>query len=858
MGAWGNRIVRWTVDSLWRICSRGADTSKNNSPSVTYGRNGTFLTSVAALSILTITSHHKSHLPHATLILHHSRPAARLIPAPSHQHLSNREQGTKVSVQDLFGNMPVRVKQRNIDAELGREHEKQLEMLRKQIVGVLLAWHNPVSVTLKSTECSKKLNIRGKEMSTTGARPGEILSRKLEIPLTCSILSQAGYIETPNRDTWIKTSARTPWVTIKGAISLHAAPSKQTQFLSIGIRPINSEMGSNILYDEINRIFALSSFGNQEDISNNKDDIEAGESKDGRLKKDGFTNRQLRCGDKGVDKWPMFYIRIDIQNTKLCLQDDVDRLGEGTISSLIKVLGAMITRFLEENHFRPRARLGCRKQEMSTKPATMGRSSSSRLSGATIQRSEAALAAHCTYVGSSSSALSRIKTGIVSKSSGPSPSLSSPGCRTRTARDEFSRAKDLSTKSLAAPQNSEASSTAEDDQVGNYLDEQTLEWRNPISGATILVNARTGLVIPPRSLTRPASAPFENSPSALSPHSNTIHNSYPESRLTRSLSNPFITCKEGSWSSELLKKWENPIFDTTEEGIPQVSFDGPTIETSDILQGRRHCCSELDIQKAFTQSSASISTKLLKQDLNAARVVSQVDKKFILICVNASSKSKDKEDAELLVLVDQHAADERIRVEGLLADLKASPALLPKPLIFDIQAREYRLLSRFALSFAALGVVYDLTAPAGSPKCKLIVKALPAAIAERCRLDPKVLIEMIRSESWKCEEGGLLSTKPCPQGLLDMLNSRACRSAIMFNDELTKEECQTLIRRLGSCAFPFQCAHGRPSMVPLVDMGVGRSFEMGKQAFGSQKIETATSNEEKGFGASWRVWKPDG
>lgn len=46
-------------------------------------------------------------------------------------------------------------------------------------------------------------------------------------------------------------------------------------------------------------------------------------------------------------------------------------------------------------------------------------------------------------------------------------------------------------------------------------------------------------------------------------------------------------------------------------------------------------------------------------------------------------------------------------------------------------------------------------------------------------------------------------------------------------------------------------------MVPLVDMGVGRSFEMGKQAFGSPKIETAASNEEKGFGASWRVWKPD-
>lgn len=40
----------------------------------------------------------------------------------------------------------------------------------------------------------------------------------------------------------------------------------------------------------------------------------------------------------------------------------------------------------------------------------------------------------------------------------------------------------------------------------------------------------------------------------------------------------------------------------------------------------------------------------------------------------------------------------------------------------------------------------------------------------------------------------------------------------MFNDVLSKDECKDLVRRLGQCAFPFQCAHGRPSMVPLVDM----------------------------------------
>lgn len=41
----------------------------------------------------------------------------------------------------------------------------------------------------------------------------------------------------------------------------------------------------------------------------------------------------------------------------------------------------------------------------------------------------------------------------------------------------------------------------------------------------------------------------------------------------------------------------------------------------------------------------------------------------------------------------------------------------------------------------------------------------------------------------------------------------------MFNDPLSVEQCLDLVQRLAACAFPFQCAHGRPSMVPLVHLG---------------------------------------
>jgi DNA mismatch repair protein MLH3 len=75
-----------------------------------------------------------------------------------------------------------------------------------------------------------------------------------------------------------------------------------------------------------------------------------------------------------------------------------------------------------------------------------------------------------------------------------------------------------------------------------------------------------------------------------------------------------------------------------------------------------------------------------------------------------------------------------------------------------------------------------------------------------------------------------------------MLNSRACRSAIMFNDELSKEQCQTLVSNLASCKFPFQCAHGRPSLVPLVNLW---RVEMGARE---------QANNER-LGADLSIWK---
>ena len=50
-----------------------------------------------------------------------------------------------------------------------------------------------------------------------------------------------------------------------------------------------------------------------------------------------------------------------------------------------------------------------------------------------------------------------------------------------------------------------------------------------------------------------------------------------------------------------------------------------------------------------------------------------------------------------------------------------------------------------------------------------------------------------------------------------LLCSKACRRAVKFGDALAPLEQRWLIRDLADCALPFQCAHGRPTLYPLLD-----------------------------------------
>lgn len=984
------------------------DTSKNGSSSLVHGGEGTFVSSLAAVSVLTITSHHQAYNSHASLILHHSRPAARLLPAPPYQSLSNRDHGTRITVQDLFGNMPVRVKQRTL-LYGGRELEKQWEILRKQVLGILLAWDVSVMVILSSHESAKKLCIRRKDGCSINSTAELLSSRSFDLSLIRSILSQASYIEPSEFDEWIGTSIRTSSVSIQGAISSQPAPSKHVQFLSLGIQYLSPEANS-IIYDHINRLFAASSFGTREATLNSEEAQKKTGNKDTN-EQSGFTNNQLKGAGKGVDRWPMFFIRIDMQSEpNVRSQSDLAKLEmESTFSSISNALEAMIIGFLKDNHFRPQMKRVKRLSSVGNKSVSglsphdlrqqktllerfqTGTLQCSHSSSVTFAISESdthsdallpSRAGRCLrqdaklqstmftdalssnlklpsfprrnlnlHGGFSSwsriksgrrenlqelNSLQRVETGELQQRAnshrydackamtttitsehhvGDSLTHSNDAAMTRMIaggiapsnnieplRDHIRKESTDREETIPTSKSSQTTVLEHDDSA-----EETTTWFNPVSQTSILINARTGMAAP---------RVYPRSETSVSDASSKAMN---QKRLTRISSIPFSGLKTGSWTDEFLKTWDNPVFRLSEEKIAQLSWNSPSNETTSILQGRNHRCSDIDIQKAFIESSSLVSKKLSKEGLSNAKVIAQVDKKFILIGITRAPKGKSRDNSpcipqQLLVLVDQHAADERIRIEGLLADLCSKPLLGKKvvpdcvhpvsniattllviPVAFDIDAREYDLFTRHASHFANWGVLYTLginRTETPSPKSqvgRLIIKALPEGIAERCRADTKILIEFMRGEVWKREECGIITKEyveepstttaatatkldgspaddhdchrwlrrigDCPRGILDMLNSRSCRSAIMFNDELAAEECEILIKRLALCAFPFQCAHGRPSMIPLVRLeSSSSSFDNEIGAFGT-RWDSIKHQAERDFGQAWKTWE---
>jgi DNA mismatch repair protein MutL len=203
-----------------------------------------------------------------------------------------------------------------------------------------------------------------------------------------------------------------------------------------------------------------------------------------------------------------------------------------------------------------------------------------------------------------------------------------------------------------------------------------------------------------------------------------------------------------------------------------------------------------------TNASASADA-----DWPLGRALAQVAGTFILA-----------ENAHGLVIVDMHAAHERIVYERLKASFDSvAPAQQPLliPLAFSASADEIATAEAHAETLRALGL--DL-APLGS--ASLALRSLPAALAgaDGVELARAVLAELAQ----------IGASDVLVRARDELLSTMACHGAVRANRALTIAEMNALLRDMERTDRADQCNHGRPTWRQVTLAELDRLFWRGR------------------------------
>ena len=167
-----------------------------------------------------------------------------------------------------------------------------------------------------------------------------------------------------------------------------------------------------------------------------------------------------------------------------------------------------------------------------------------------------------------------------------------------------------------------------------------------------------------------------------------------------------------------------------------------------------------------------------------------------------------------LYIIDQHAAHEKVLYEKTMARLAnkdfTSQRISP-PIVMTLDARESEMLEKYRPQIKQFG--YEVEHFGGK---EYMISAIPDNLFN---IDMKDLfIEML-------DDFSKATGRQTPDIITEKVASMSCKAAVKGNDKLTLPEINKLIDELLSLDNPYNCPHGRPTIISMSKYEIEKKFK---------------------------------
>lgn len=227
-------------------------------------------------------------------------------------------------------------------------------------------------------------------------------------------------------------------------------------------------------------------------------------------------------------------------------------------------------------------------------------------------------------------------------------------------------------------------------------------------------------------------------------------------------------------------------------------------ETEKELAKEAYVLREEETYGAKPEGSYEQGSFLKEEEMAKQKIIGQLFDTYWLVEYN-----------DRLFIVDQHAAHEKVMYEKLKKQFEkkefTSQAISP-PIVITLSMREAEILERFKEQFTKLGFEIEHFGGAEYSIC-----GVPGNLY---RLNTKdVLIEMLD----ELTDG--ISERATADVILDKIASMSCKAAVKGSQRLSLPEMEQLMKDLMKLDNPYNCPHGRPTIIAMSKYEIEKKFK---------------------------------